>query len=386
MKKTILFLEFSPISGAPQGLLSELSYLHKYYAHEYECVVIGAKNSIFPPFSKPYNFTYYELDVVNPNELTFDSIRPLTKYLRALCVIFYFAIMHNPSIIHCNHYMWSIYGNPIGFLLRRPVIIHLKDVDPLRTKFARILMKCNPRSIYIAVSKYTKSLFVDKYKINKEKTFRIYDGIDHDIFFRIPKENIIQKACNEEKLFVLMSRVVPERDIEIFIDLAALLLRKYSKFKFVHYGYHKYSSAAEHQYFATLQRRVRLLGIQDNFRFCAYERNPIKVSNAFSRAYLSVMPARQFALPNAAIESMMCGTPVIAYRTGGNPEIIKGDTMGKLLDCNSPLLYAEAVESLLNNEDEYIQMALRGAQYADKTFASISNFHKLIQIYKRLNK
>ena len=57
---------------------------------------------------------------------------------------------------------------------------------------------------------------------------------------------------------------------------------------------------------------------------------------AYSAADVMVVPSRLDNLPNTATEAMACGTPVVAFRTGGLPEIVNDGITGLLADAFEP--------------------------------------------------
>ena len=298
MKKTILFVEFCPISGSSQGLLTEITYLQSFHRDDIDYIVVGPKKSIFLQASKKMRFPFYELDVFEPLDIKRHPVRSFFWYIYILVSLLRIALIHHIDIIHCNHYMWSIYANPLGFILNKPVIIHLKDVWLLEPKVARILMKFNPKTHYIAVSQYVRRLFEDVYKIDKRNMVMIYDGIDGMIFSSSTEKERLSVLNDKRKTIVMMSRIVPERDIDIFIDIAALIHEKYPDILFHHYGYSKDHSNRD--YFNVLKTRVASLGLGASFRFHPYESHPEVVAKIFRKAFLSIVPGRQFALPNTA--------------------------------------------------------------------------------------
>ena len=75
------------------------------------------------------------------------------------------------------------------------------------------------------------------------------------------------------------------------------------------------------QYFENIKIRIRNLGnIMDENRL-------VQLYNA---ADVFLLPSRNENLPNMAIESIACGTPVVAYNIGGVNEIITHEHSGYL--------------------------------------------------------
>jgi len=63
----------------------------------------------------------------------------------------------------------------------------------------------------------------------------------------------------------------------------------------------------------------------------------------YSAADLVVVPTRQDNLPNVVIESLVCGTPVVATNVGGVPEMIQPGINGILTESLTPESLAEAI-------------------------------------------
>ncbi len=378
-KKTILFIEFCFIGGPPNALINLINFIQQNYP-QYRCFVAGSPRSVLEQAALKYNFMFFPLSAA---ELLILKPRPfpiIGTYFSALTGLFKLIRQYRPSLIYANHYMWSIYANPLGFLFNLPVIIHLRDLWPLEPRFSRFLMKFNPNATYVAISRYVKTLFVGQFKLNPQKTMLIYDGVEAKIFKPATPKQIQQKQRSPQKTFIMISRVEKERNIDTFVDLAAILIPKYPSFKFVHYGYNPLS--ADRQYFQSLQQRTIKLGLTlgKNFQFKPYEPNPQKLSQALRRAYLSIVPAEKFALPNVAIESLMCGTPIIGLNTGGNPEVISSEAIGSLLEINSPVVYFQAIEAYLSGKKNYQKIAAKAIILTRKRFSAFQQHTKIMKL------
>lgn len=92
---------------------------------------------------------------------------------------------------------------------------------------------------------------------------------------------------------------------------------------------------------------------------------------AYSAADLLVHPSLADNFPNVILESMACGTPVVAFRIGGIPEMVREGSTGWLAEQISPeslaLAITTALESLKSAKDVRTSCrAVAEAEYSDK--------------------
>jgi glycosyltransferase involved in cell wall biosynthesis len=69
----------------------------------------------------------------------------------------------------------------------------------------------------------------------------------------------------------------------------------------------------------------------------------------YSAADAFLLPSLQDNLPNTIMESLACGTPVIAFKTGGVPEMIEHKITGFLADEKSGESLADGIKWLMEN-------------------------------------
>jgi glycosyltransferase involved in cell wall biosynthesis len=70
---------------------------------------------------------------------------------------------------------------------------------------------------------------------------------------------------------------------------------------------------------------------------------------AYAAANVLALPSLREGWPNVVLESLACGTPVIAARVGGVPEIIDDASAGVIVDDRAPNAWAEAIRRLLQS-------------------------------------
>lgn len=77
----------------------------------------------------------------------------------------------------------------------------------------------------------------------------------------------------------------------------------------------------------------------------------------YSAADAMVIPSRQDNLPNTGLEAHACGTPVVAFNTGGLPDIVADRVTGALAEPFEPVSLAAAIRWVLEDPQRLQQLA-----------------------------
>jgi glycosyltransferase involved in cell wall biosynthesis len=106
--------------------------------------------------------------------------------------------------------------------------------------------------------------------------------------------------------------------------------------------------------FAVAQKRVEELGIADAVRFSGWLSGPEKL-RFLSECHVLVLPSYGEGLPNAMLEAMAAGRPVIATNVGGIPDVLAGSGAGILHEPGDVPALVAAIETYY--EDRSILVA-----------------------------
>ncbi len=100
---------------------------------------------------------------------------------------------------------------------------------------------------------------------------------------------------------------------------------------------------------AALRSLATELGVADHALFLGHQRS---VGTVYRASDMLVMPSRSEAMPNALLEAMTVGLPVVATRVGGVPEVADDGSMAWIVDPESPERLAAAVVACVGDEAE----------------------------------
>jgi glycosyltransferase involved in cell wall biosynthesis len=120
-----------------------------------------------------------------------------------------------------------------------------------------------------------------------------------------------------------------------------------------------------------LEKQVTLAGLQHDVR------------PYYAMAEIAVMASHSEGSPNALLEAMAAGLPIVATRVGGIPEIATDNDTALLVDAHRPDSLAAAIRRLLQNPDLRERLALR-AKAAAVNYSPDAYRRSLTALYERV--
>lgn len=97
---------------------------------------------------------------------------------------------------------------------------------------------------------------------------------------------------------------------------------------------------------AWLRARAAALGLTDHISFAGQVPNA-ELARWYSAADVLVLASSREGWPNVLLESMACGTAVVATAVGGIPEVVQNLQVGRLVTERSASAFAAALSALL---------------------------------------
>lgn len=166
-----------------------------------------------------------------------------------------------------------------------------------------------------------------------ERVSVVYNGVDTALFHPGSKDaaRLELGLPSADPLIVFIGNLLSVKGIDVLLDALALIARTGRRFNFALVGDGPLREA--------LRRRAVKLGLVAQVRFVGAR--PLEELPAWYRAAdLLVLPSRSEGVPNVLLEAMACGTPLVASRVGGIPEIAPADA---LVEPGDPAMLAERI-------------------------------------------
>ncbi len=180
----------------------------------------------------------------------------------------------------------------------------------------------------------------------------------------------------ETPLVGVVAQVKPYKGIDTFLHAIPAIAAAHPRAHFVIVG-----SLHEEAYVAELRALARQLGIRDSIWLGQRE----DAAAIMQDLDVLVLPSRSGeTFTQVLLEAMAAGTPVVASRIGGIPEIVGDNERGLLIAPDDPAALAAAVDDLLAHPERAAQFSQAGRQYARIHFDISIMVERTIALYHML--
>ncbi|MBN1494084.1 MAG: glycosyltransferase [Candidatus Omnitrophica bacterium] len=261
----------------------------------------------------------------------------------------------NPDILHCWLFSANLWGRLACFLLSDIKVIATERVEgEWKRWYHRVIDKILfslRTDILLANSRGVISYCFEKEGLTLEKIRLVFNAIDVRT-----RERVKHHSSGNKKIVITMSRLTDQKGIDSFIKAARLVADKYSNVEFRIYG----EGEKKREY----QDMVAREGLTDMVLFKEKDRVHHIMQDA--DAYLSA--SRFEGLPNAIMEAMAYGLPVIATNIGGTNELIAHGQTGLLAEKDDCTGLAACVTKILNDDTYADELGSAARAHVNKHF------------------
>jgi len=202
------------------------------------------------------------------------------------------------------------------------------------------------------------------------------NGVDLQRFHPVPKEEArAQLGLEGSPLLISVGYLIERKGHHVVIEALSRLLVNYPLARLVIVG--------EGEQRQRLQNLCQELGVQDRVSFTGALAND-QLSRWYSAADVMVLASSREGWANVLLESMACGTPVVATRIWGTPEVVANDSVGRLVDQRDGRAFEKAIVSLLSAYPDrmLVRAYAENFSWQSTTEAQLALFAKTIQVGK----
>jgi glycosyltransferase involved in cell wall biosynthesis len=285
------------------------------------------------------------------------------------------------EILHA-HDLWSnIVGMPAAMFARTPVTItsqrdlsHGVWYGTYRRRVLRFLQRRS--SIVLTNAKAIRDGLIEHDRLPPDKVCVVYNGVDLNRFHTPANRGHLFPDSVGHKLIVVVGNMITDvKGHGVLISAASEVVRAHPKTQFVLVGEGSKRIAFETQ--------VKDSGLQANFLFLGRRTD---VPAILACCDIAVLPSLAEGLPNAVLEYLAAGLPVVASALGGNLEIIQDGTTGLLVPPQDSKALAAALIRLLSDKDLASRIAGAGHNYVKQNFSFERLLVDMDQLYRKLMK
>jgi glycosyltransferase involved in cell wall biosynthesis len=301
----------------------------------------------------PLRLVYYAL-------FGFRAVILLVRLLRELDI----------DIVHGNDLL-DFYGPIAARLKGAKAIQHVRMIlrpGMIKEAIIRLALFINDR--VVAISDGVAKAMFEKEGIVPQKVVMIYDWNDMKTVGHSDRIGTFRQelGIGEDVLLIgTVGRLQAWKGQHVFIEAAKLVADKVGNVFFTICG-SPVAGRGREAYALQLRALANNLGLANKMRFTGYRTDIANLMTAFDIFVHSAVEPEPFGL--VVMEASECGTPVVAARAGGVPEIVLEGESGFLHNPGDSVALANCIHEMIRmGSDGRKKMGQKGKEYVMEKFA-----------------
>ena len=256
---------------------------------------------------------------------------------------------YKPNVIFSTHWHLNIILSMISILVSSKIkfvireINTLSNIDFFEGRFKRkILTFAYSRfSCIVCQSNDMKDDLISKFGIRKNCIKVVHNAVDLDRYQNIVKKKYCEN--NKEITIVTVGRLTHQKGYDI-------LIRSLSNIREFDFKLFIVGSGEEYNY---LNELILENNLQDKIKLVGFKNDPIKyllISDLF------ISSSRYEGFPNAVLEALACGLPVVSNNyPGGINEIIRSGFNGQIIDISNKKHLESVIQEVVSYSSDNIR-------------------------------
>ncbi|HEX4947823.1 MAG TPA: glycosyltransferase [Blastocatellia bacterium] len=269
----------------------------------------------------------------------------------------------------------------LAWLWKKPLTITLRGHDvnvlprfPVRKRQIQFALRHADRIIGVADALRRGAIALGA---DPNKAVTISNGVDLTQFFPVAQAEARQRLGlpQHRRIVLSVGRIVENKGYHLIVEALQQLRAAGAE---VPYLVLVGGAADEALYPTRLKATVAQLGMKDDVLLAGPQRNET-LRDWYCAADVYCLASETEGWPNVLLESLACGTPVVATKTWGTPEIICSDEYGLLVDRSAESI-AQGLQTALAKEWKSQAMIAYAATHTWQNVAEkvVANFASVI--------
>lgn len=215
--------------------------------------------------------------------------------------------------------------------------------------------------LYVSNSYAGKESLFKNYKIKNVEV--IYNGVDVKRFHSL-NESSLENDLNNKFLICQIGRIKPDKNYEMFLDVAEIVCGKHPDVVFLAIGD---QPNPKDEYQNVILSKKDQLKFKDQIRFIGTRMDIPEILNEID---ISILTSHREGCSNTVLESMFAGCPMVLTDVGDNHKVVSEPNKEFLVPPNNAREMANKLSILINNSDLRRKLAQENAKKAIEMFSN----------------
>ncbi len=275
------------------------------------------------------------------------------------------------DVVHTHTWYVGLGGMLVQAIHGLPLVVTLHSLEPLRpwkadqlgtgylvsTWAERLAVERADR--VIAVSAQMRADILANFRVEPERVVVLHNGVDAEAFTRTERRDALDRHGVREPYALFVGRISEQKGIFQLLDAARQLPE----------GVQLVLCASSPDTPELLTRLQTAVSGRPQIRWVNAMLPVEEVVQLYSHAAVFVCPSiyEPFGIIN--LEAMACGTPVVASRVGGIPEVVQDGETGWLVEPGDPAALARALQAALADPARARRMGAAGRRRVEAHFS-----------------
>jgi glycosyltransferase involved in cell wall biosynthesis len=333
--------------GSQRVLLLQADWFFK-QGYSVAVAFLYDKENLLPIWCETYEFPIYDLGFGAPTD---SLVLQAAYFIRGVLRLFRL-LKEAPctAMVTFAHHA-NLIGLPLAWLAGVPnrIASHrgkIEGLSPILERLHAMMINSPITSCLVVVAERVREDAIAE-GVNPKRIVKIANGV---VLPKVDAEDILrlrgELLTNQEDLILLsVGRLRYQKAHSVLLRAFPKVLARFPNIQML--------IAGDGQLREELQNEALSLGISENVKFLGI-RHDIPV--LMSIADLFIFPSRFEGMPNAVLEAMSHGLPVIATVVQGVDEIIRDGQNGLLVPVEDPIVLSDAIQHLLRNPEERLRL------------------------------